>query len=148
MRAATSWVRRTKRGRSRLVNRSSSPRTLGLRTVTVPHFKVRRLSLPWPFRYPGLPSTAWRRWDLSRPNNSATSSSRISWISCCTSCLTHPSNCSHAILDVLGASVACFFMAAVSFLSGHSAHPFLTRKDNRPPHTFTHPLMIPPLHYE
>ena len=80
--SADSFVRRSNSGSTRLSKRSSTSRTRGRRTSTVPEAKVRFRGLPYPLRYPfGSPSAELLRCDLRRPpRKSVTSSSRISWM--------------------------------------------------------------------
>ena len=65
--SAASFVRRANSGSTRLSNRSSTSRTRGRHTSTVPEAKVRFRGFPYPLRYPfGPPSTDALRCD-SRP---------------------------------------------------------------------------------
>src|SRR5512135_3563298 len=73
----TSLDRRLKNGMILLSNLSSVPLTRGRRTIIVPLISVNLFGLPYPFRYPGVPSTILIRSDFFLPRNVSTSSSRI-----------------------------------------------------------------------
>jgi hypothetical protein len=129
----TSLVLRANSGRIRLTKRSSNPRTRGRRNVTVPRGVVSLRGFPYPFRYPGTPSTSARRWYRTRPKSSATSASRAHWTSSCIRPRSQVWSVSQVGIDSCSWCVLRWCMA-VSSLLGPIARGFsLTRRVHRPP---------------
>jgi len=78
----------------------------GRRTVIVPLVSVSRRGLPWPLRYPGVASTASRRADFARPNNTVTPSSNKAWMKCWVCWRANSSNRSHVLAVGFGFDTA------------------------------------------
>src|SRR5262249_39617883 len=101
----------------------------------VPLVNVSRRGLPYPLRYPGEASTASRRADFVRPNNSVTSSSRRAWMNCCTCSRTKSSKYSQVLLAFNSRVVSFLFsMAHPPSLPGPQPGPVgeVSQKDTLP----------------
>ncbi len=83
------------------------------------------------------------RRDLRHPRKSVTSSSRTCWTNVWTCPRTRSSKLAQATLDVIGLSVVCFSLAAVSFRKGLQAPGLLTRKDTDRLLAFPHQSRLP-----
>jgi hypothetical protein len=128
----TSLVLRANSGRIRLTKRSSNPRTRGRRNVTVPTGVVSLRGFPYPFRYPGTPSTSPRRWYRARPNSSVTSASRAHWTSSCIRPRSQVWSVSQVGIDAVPCDVVRSYMAVFSLLGPIARGFSVTRRVHRP----------------